>query len=330
MTSQIRLDPSLTPITADQKPLFDHTFSLLKQPISDYTFAGTYMWSAALNLYWAIIEDHLCVFANTTGDLTMLIPPMPCTAPNAPRLRRAIDECFRIMDAYNTAAGVPHRSRIEYISDELLEYTRSADIAWLSASPIWHDYVYDTARMIDLAGGPYKSKRHARTRFHKAHPEAHFNTLTPSDIPECIALLQLWANRTNQHHTDELTDACMATNDLLARDVAATTLVLNHFTELGLVGMALREHNTLVGFTLGEPLSPSQCVILIEKTHPDYDGAPQAIFSEFCSQHWSQYPECNVGDDWGIPGLRYTKLSYKPTRLLSKYTLARPRPCPHN
>jgi ribosomal-protein-alanine N-acetyltransferase len=82
----------------------------------------------------------------------------------------------------------------------------------------------------------------------------------------------------------------------------------------------------LVGFTLGEALSPTQASILIEKTDPDYDGAAQFIFSEFCRQYWAEYPECNAGDDWGIPSLRFTKESYRPTRLLSKYILTRQVP----
>ena len=55
-------------------------------------------------------------------------------------------------------------------------------------------------------------------------------------------------------------------------------------------------------------------------------GSAQFIFSEFCRQNWAQYPECNAGDDWGIPSLRFTKQSYRPTRLIAKYTLTRQAP----
>jgi ribosomal protein S18 acetylase RimI-like enzyme len=79
----------------------------------------------------------------------------------------------------------------------------------------------------------------------------------------------------------------------------------------------------LIGFTLGETLSASQAVIHVEKTDPAYDGAPQMIFSTFCERYWKDCPEINVGDDWGIPGLRFTKQSYRPTRMISKHALTR-------
>jgi ribosomal protein S18 acetylase RimI-like enzyme len=79
----------------------------------------------------------------------------------------------------------------------------------------------------------------------------------------------------------------------------------------------------LAGFTLGQKLSPMQAMVLIEKTAPEFPGCPQYIFSEFCRTCLSGSPECNAGDDWGIPTLRFTKQSYRPTRLLSKHVLAR-------
>ena len=35
-----------------------------------------------------------------------------------------------------------------------------------------------------------------------------------------------------------------------------------------------------------------------------------------------------MGDDWGIPTLRFTKQSYRPTRTPAKYVLTRPVAAP--
>ena len=67
----------LAPIRLTDKPLFDRVFAGLAQPISDYTFANTFVWGSSLALYWQRIDRHLCVFANGSGDLTLLLPPMP-------------------------------------------------------------------------------------------------------------------------------------------------------------------------------------------------------------------------------------------------------------
>jgi hypothetical protein len=95
---------------------------------------------------------------------------------------------------------------------------------------------------------------------------------------------------------------------------------------LGLKGLALFVGSELVGFTLGEALTPRQASVLIEKTHPDFVGAPQYIFAEFCRQCWVDYPECNAGDDCGMPSLQFTKETYRPILRLNKYCVTRPVP----
>ena len=50
-------------------------------------------------------------------------------------------------------------------------------------------------------------------------------------------------------------------------------------------------------------------------------GLAQFIFSEFCRQSWSDRPLVNVGDDWGLQTLAWTKQSYRPVKLLNKHVL---------
>ena len=77
------------------------------------------------------------------------------------------------------------------------------------------------------------------------------------------------------------------------------------------------------GFTFGEPLSATQSSIVIEKTDLAIKGLAQFIFSEFCRTHWSDRPLVNVGDDWGVKNLAWTKMSYRPVQLLPKFVLTR-------
>src|SRR4030095_14273785 len=44
-------------------------------------------------------------------------------------------------------------------------------------------------------------------------------------------------------------------------------------------------------------------------------------FSEFCARFWADRPFINAGDDWGLPALGWTKMSYRPVRMLQKYSL---------
>lgn len=78
----------------------------------------------------------------------------------------------------------------------------------------------------------------------------------------------------------------------------------------------------MCGFTFGERLAGGgQGAIAVEKTDLRTKGLAQFIFSEFCRRNWSDCPLVNVGDAWGLESLAWTKNSYRPAKMLQKYTL---------
>ena len=80
----------LAQITLTDKSTLDPAFQSLAQPISDYSFANVFAWTTALKLYWISYHHHLCIFANGTGDLTMLLPPIPQPGATGGDLRRGL------------------------------------------------------------------------------------------------------------------------------------------------------------------------------------------------------------------------------------------------
>ena len=317
----------LVPLRLSDRPLIHDIFSRQANPISDYSFACTFIWSASLKIYWKQIHRHLCIFANGTGDLTLLSPPLPEPGAAADDMARCLRDCFAIMDGYNDRYSNRSHSRIEYVSEELLARMRAAPGFDLDVAPMSADYVYDTARMIDLAGGPLQSKRSARARFMRRFPDHRTEPLRPEHRQACVVLLLRWQKRVEEKFANEPPSAESTSPGVLRRrEVAACEYALDAMDALGLKGLALWVGSELVGFTLGEALTPRQASVLIEKTHPDFVGAPQYIYSEFCRQCWADFPECNAGDDCGMPTLQFTKETYRPVRRLNKYCLTRAVP----
>ena len=76
-------------------------------------------------------------------------------------------------------------------------------------------------------------------------------------------------------------------------------------------------------FTFGEHLGAGQSSITIEKTDLNVKGLAQFIFSEFCRLNWSDRPLVNVGDDWGLESLAWTKQSYRPVKLAEQICSAK-------
>jgi ribosomal protein S18 acetylase RimI-like enzyme len=307
----------LRPVELADRPVFGRYFASLAEPLSDYTFSQLFTWRNSLRILWREAHGHLCVFANGTGDLTLLMPPIGDTGSGP-----ALADAFALMDDYNASHGVPHRTRVEYVSDELL---RRLGGETLDVRPMGADYVYDVRRMIDLAGGDLSSKRQAKNRFLRnyAHRVERYDASKHKE--DCVRLLDEWKATQDVHHAacpDATTCAVKR-----AKETLATELCLESADELGLRGMVAyvkepgETEERLRGFTFGEHLGTDQSSITIEKTDLAVKGLAQFIFSEFCRQFWADRPLVNVGDDWGLETLAWTKMSYRPVRMLNKYVV---------
>src|SRR5688500_5394246 len=289
----------LRPVELADRAHLDRYFASLAQPLSDYTFSQLFTWRNSLRILWKEMHGHLCVFATGTGDLTLLMPPIGEMVSD-----RALDAAFELMNDYNAAAGVPHRSRVEYVSEELLaRFGREG----LEAQPMGADYVYDVDRMIDLAGGDLASKRQAKNRFLRNY-EHRVEPYDPAaHAADCRRLLGLWKfHQDGQHATEPEADTNAVKRH---KESLATELCLESAGALGLRGLVVYVKDpagggwALKGFTFGEPLGRDQSSITIEKTDLAVKGLAQFIFSEFCRRHWVERPFVNVGDDWGLETL---------------------------
>src|SRR5258708_15847391 len=105
----------LKPVELDDQATLSPYFASLTDPLSDYTFSQLYTWRNSLRILWKEIDGHLCVFANGTGDLTLLLPPI-----GDGQSDKALAGAWELMTSYNAAHGVADRSRVGYAREELL------------------------------------------------------------------------------------------------------------------------------------------------------------------------------------------------------------------
>ncbi len=296
----------------------------IPEPLSDYTFSQLYSWSNSLRILWTQLEGHLCVFANGSGDLTLLMPPLGDTGSD-----RALRACFELMREYNATAGCPEQSRLEYASAALL--TRF-DCSRYTITPQGQDYLYDVNRMIDLAGGDLAAKRQLKNRFMRLY-DFHVETYDPAHhLEPCLQLLDEWKQ---QHDAHDSAPGSTCAIKRMKEAIACRTALLNA-AALGYTGLVVyvREKSdtlagasprwngfSLRGFTFGELLGTDQASIVIEKTDLQVRGLAQFIYSEFCARAFAHRPLINAGDDWGLESLAWTKQSYRPIKLLPKYIL---------
>ena len=344
----------LRPVRLGDRAVLEPYFASLDCPLSDYTFSQLYTWAGSLQIRWTLLRNHLCVFAGG-NDLTLLMPPLGDTGGPA-----ALAEAVELMDEYNRRQGAAGQTRVEYVSEELLG---RFDPARLDVEPLGADYLYDVRRMIDLAGSDLASKRQAKNRFLRLYEHRVEPYDATKHLGECVALLDRWKDFQDTRHTQAADAGVTAVKR--QQESTSARVCIEAAAEMGLEGIVVyvkdraegsgfeaagsggdggapcpssspsslnpepRTPNppgwSLRGFTFGERLGSDQNCIAIEKTDLGTKGLAQFIFSEFCRSHWADRPLVNVGDDWGLETLAWTKQSYRPVKLLQKYVL-RPRP----
>lgn len=171
------------------------------------------------------------------------------------------------------------------------------------------EYLYSVSELIALKGNRFAQKR--------AHVRSFLNTydweyipLLPEDFSELLALQAEWRRRR------EVEDSAAQTLDGEDR---AIQRALEHWDDFPLLGALLRVDGTTVGYTIGEELDEKTLDIRFEKALSGYSGCYQALNQLFLQNQGANYEWVNREEDMGSPGLRKSKLSYHPVRLLKKY-----------
>jgi hypothetical protein len=171
------------------------------------------------------------------------------------------------------------------------------------------DYLYAYEDLRLLAGRKYDGKRNHIKRFSAEHPFT-YQPLAPGLIQKLLDFEAFWCEARECGETPSL--------DHERRAIHA---MLEHWQAFGLLGGALVTEDKIVAIILAEPLNPTTLVIHILKALPDFPGAIPTLLQHFLEIHRGKFQWVNMEQDLGIEGLRRSKQSYHPARMVRKYNL---------
>lgn len=305
------------------KEQMEHYLSLLNVDISDYTFAANYIWLANTSGFYSVINNTFCLFVLSSGELSMLLPPLG----EKTHVYDAMLTCFEIMNENNSSH---YYSRIGYVHETLLEgfvdYLEEGTLIYHELADYLIekglvDYVYRADDLIELRGNAYHTKRNEINKFTKAYPNYHIEILDSKVHGEKILyLFNKWVSDRLKYMPKEEVDSFL---EGIYQEQLAIKRMLKHYEQLNLIGIVLFIDDELKGFTVGENVNDDTAAVIIEKTDFEILGCAQFIFKEFCKilkdKYHSQY--INVGDDMGFENLKKVKMSYRPAKLIPKYTI---------
>lgn len=182
------------------------------------------------------------------------------------------------------------------------------------------DYVYSVDKLADLKGKKLHAKRNHINKFMSLYPDWSFEPMDESNKHECLETASLWGE---ERPDDERSQG-------LGDERLAVERCIENFDYLGLEGGILRVGGKLIAMAIGEPINDSDSYdIHFEKADTSYEGSFTMINREFSRWIRDAHPELkyiNREEDLGIEGLRKSKLSYHPDKLLDKYVAVQKAP----
>lgn len=172
----------------------------------------------------------------------------------------------------------------------------------------YFDYIYRQSDLANLEGKKYHGKRNHISAFEK-DGNWEYEEITEGNIQECIEMNKAWLSvNTDKDAVD------------MSREQTALALAFSYYRELQFKGALLRKNGQTVAFTMGEEINEGLFCTHFEKAFSSVRGAYPMINREFARRTLSGYEFINREEDAGDEGLRKAKLSYRPSKLLVKYT----------
>lgn len=301
LTSQLRLTRlCFREIRPEDFALIAKYVSLTNSRTCDYTLGGIVIWSRLFSYRIAEADDTLFIRGGREDDLSVTAFSLPLGG----------SEFTDSIATLREAAGGD--LWFSAIPEDCLHLFASlpggVSVGELGAR--WSDYLYDIRPLASLEGGAMKKKRNHVNRFMADHADARLEELTEANAPLCIDLL----HRLGHDSTATGIAEFEAVDSMLRRwaDYAP------YFR-----GRLLMAGGNIAGFTVGEIVHDTLHVH-VEKADHTISGANEALTSMFAAAMLRDFPAlayANRQDDAGDPGLRASKLSWAPLRLLPKFNV---------
>jgi hypothetical protein len=274
---------------------------------SEFTFAYLYMWQCDFGFQYVIRNGWLLIISESSYDIPFALCPLPVAGGYEPA---AFHDAINWLRQQFERAGRPLVfGRVE---EKHLPWFNSYPCAefTIERSDRTADYLYDGEALRELAGRKYGSKRNHISQFVRQYPDYEIVAVGPQNLDACREIFEQWC--LERHCECDSPESC---------ERYACNRLLDVWEELDLKGILLRVDGRFEAFTIGEALRDDTVVIRFEKANGQIHGLYTILNRDFLVRDWPGMAAVNREEDMGIEGLRKAKQSYRPCRMIQKYTL---------
>ncbi len=259
----------------------------------DIAFATTYLWRNKYDIRICIEDGVLYKSYFNKGNISGYTFPIGNKPPRV-MLKALMNDAKE--RGIKPLIGMLNKTNAEILSHlypDVFEFTEERDSA---------DYIYLRENLALLPGKKFHAKRNHISKFKRNNENYEFRLIDSSNFEDAYMVAHMWHMK-NQASKSEL---------LAIREA------LDNFDALSLKGGVLYVNSRPVAMTIASQINESVLDIHFEKAL-DVDGAYAMINNEFAKAN-EKYIQFNREEDLGIEGLRKSKLSYNPDKILMKYT----------
>jgi len=277
----------------------------LDSPLADLNALMMVAWSEVLKLHFAIEDGVLFVFAEWGEGAVLWGPPIGASV-HLDHVHKAL----AFLRQTNEDRLVP---RILYVWDSYTLWPQITACPQFKIQAQAREFIFNVEELSSLAGGHFKSKRKASTRFRKTHnPVVADYNLSLAD--RCLDLVTRWALMRAPTVPDEYREKYHMELDVCVKALQK---------RVPLTGVVALVDGRVEAFSIGAPHGKRCFNCMFEKTNLAMEGASSFIFSELAvSCKRARYEEINAGEDWGVSYLSESKTRWNPARIQRSYTLS--------
>ncbi|QEY34772.1 DUF2156 domain-containing protein [Caproiciproducens galactitolivorans] len=286
------------PIEADNVSEFSRYFQCQKFRTCDYTLAGIFMWRKFFYSEYAVNRDKLFFKVRYVNGKTAFTLPTGCGSTED--ALETLEHYARRNKMHLAFCAVPEEGLaiLKNRYGDAVAYTQNRDS---------FDYLYIAEDMRSFAGRRFSGQRNHVNKFQKLYPDFRYVTMNKDNIGRVIEFFDRYAP---EHVKD---------NPIAREETLRAKEILTHFVRFGLLGGFLEVDGQIIAFSIGEIVGDT-LFVHIEKALKEYQGSYQMMVKQFALHEVTENVRyINREDDAGDPGLRKSKLSYHPVRLLEKY-----------
>jgi len=287
------------PVQLEDKQLFDDHYKNYPPVHSDNLFATMLSWMDYSDYQYVFLNDNLVIKTKIRDNTQFRLPS-----------GKFNKELFNLVLELAKKEG----------SDPPVELVDLQTKNWIEKvypkikfkpDRDFFDYVYLASDLAELPGSSFSKIRNRLNKF-KRNYVYKTEAISKNNFNEIREFLKRWC----------LWKDCDS-DPLLESEKKAILFSMDHYFDLGLLGIAMRINDNIEAISVFEHMSSDTSVIHYEKGSPDFDGIYKAINMEAAKILQNNYAYINRESDMNLPGLRKAKMSYRPHHLVEVFHIDR-------